>query len=60
MNNQPQKKPTVSTYALRTAAGSHIRIATQVTFPDGTVIRFIERLNKNLALREAARQQVPL
>ena len=45
-------QPTVSTYDLTAATGRHIRQATQVTFPDGRVIRFMEKMSRRDALRQ--------
>ncbi len=44
----------VSTYKLKASNGRHIRLATAVTFPDGRVVRFIDRLGKREAIRQAA------
>jgi hypothetical protein len=44
---------TASTYRLTAANGRHIRIATKVVFADGRVIRFIERMPKGEAIRQA-------
>jgi hypothetical protein len=47
-------RPTVTTYNLRAPNGRHIRMATQVTFPDGHVVRFTERIpGKAEAVRQA-------
>lgn len=46
--------PEVTTYQLTAKNGRPIRIATQVTFADGRVVRFIERISKAEALRQAA------
>ena len=48
---------TVSTYNLKSANGRHIRQATQVTCPDGTVIRFIEKVGKAQAIKQAQYRQ---
>ena len=48
---------TVSTYQLKTSTGRPIRQATQVTCPDGTVIRFIEKVSKAEAIRQAKYQK---
>lgn len=44
----------VETYNLTTSTGRHIRKATQVVYPDGRVVRFMERMSKREALRQAA------
>lgn len=43
----------VEAYRLIAANGRHIRMATQVTLPNGEVIQFIERMSKRDALRNA-------
>lgn len=43
---------TVSTYRLIASNGRHIRMATQVACPDGTVVRFMERMSKREAIRQ--------
>lgn len=43
----------VETYNLKAGNGRHIRIATLVRLPDGTEIRFTERMGKREALRQA-------
>lgn len=48
-------QPTVSTYNLTAPNGRHIRRATQVTFPDGRVIRFMEKMSKRETLRQVQR-----
>ena len=50
-------KPTVTTYNLFAGNGRHIRKATKVIFPDGKEIRFLERVGKKLAIREALRHR---
>lgn len=50
-------KYTVSTYQLKTSTGRHIRQATQVVCPDGTVIRFTEKMGKAQAIKQAQYQQ---
>lgn len=40
-------------YNLKTKTGKHIRKATKVTFPDGYEVRFIERMPKAAAIRQA-------
>lgn len=40
-------------YNLKTKAGRHIRKATMVTFPDGYEVKFIERMPKVVAIRQA-------
>jgi len=47
---------TVSNYNLKTFSGKHIRVATQVTVPNGQVIRFAEKLTKKDAIRNAKAQ----
>lgn len=46
-------KPVVSLYDLRSATGRHIRIATQVTLPNGAVVRFMDRMSKRAAIAQA-------
>lgn len=43
----------ISTYSLRTTNRRHIRQATQVVFTDGRRVRFLERLGKQAATRQA-------
>lgn len=43
----------VETYNLRASNGSHIRKATKVVFSDGTEVKFIERMSKREAIRQA-------
>lgn len=50
-------QPTVSLTRLVTATGAHIRMASKVTYPDGQVILFTERLSKREALRQAEYQR---
>jgi hypothetical protein len=45
----------VSSYNLRRADGSHIRVATQVSH-NGRVIQFLDRLPKGEAIRQAAKR----
>jgi hypothetical protein len=47
----------VETYQLTASNGRPIRQATKVTCPDGTVIRFIEKLSKAQAIKQAQYQQ---
>lgn len=49
----PAVPPTVSTYQLVAGNGRAIRKATRVTFTDGEVISFIERLPKGKAIEQA-------
>ena len=51
------KKIRVETYNLKTRKGKHIRKATMVIFPDGKVIRFIEKMGKKEAIRQAQKQR---
>lgn len=53
MNSTAQ--PTVSTYRLTASNGRHIRIATMVTLADGRVVRFMEKMSKREAIRQATR-----
>lgn len=48
---------TVSTYRLQASNGRHIRIATKVVFADGFTVRFIDRMPKGEAIRQAAAQR---
>lgn len=43
----------VETYKLTASGGKHIRTATKVTFANGRVIEFTERISKREALRQA-------
>lgn len=47
--------PTVETYSLKAGNGSgrHVRTATLVRFADGEIVRFMERLPKGVAIRQA-------
>ena len=47
--------PKVETYNLTAANGRRIRTATQVVYADGRTVRFMERLTKTEAIRQAAR-----
>lgn len=47
----------VETYNLTASNGRHIRKATKVTRPDGTEIRFTEKMSKREAIRQAAFHQ---
>ena len=40
-------------YTIKTKTGNHIRKASKVTFPDGYEVRFIERMPKREAIRQA-------
>lgn len=54
MNSTAIPRPEVTTYQLTAGlTGRLIRKATQVTFSDGKVIRFIDRLPKGEAIRQA-------
>jgi hypothetical protein len=44
---------TVKSYNLQASNGRHIRVATKVVFADGREIRFIEKMSKRDALRNA-------
>lgn len=44
---------TVEDYTIYSTTGRRIRTATKVTFANGEVIRFIERMTKREALRQA-------
>lgn len=41
-------------YTLKTKDGRHIRKATKVTFLDGYEVKFIERMTKREAMKQAA------
>jgi hypothetical protein len=43
----------IGTYRLITPKGRHIRIATKVILPDGREIRFMDKLSKKEAIRQA-------
>lgn len=45
--------PVVENYRLLAANGNPIRIATKVVFPGGYEIRFIEKMGKKEAIRQA-------
>jgi hypothetical protein len=47
----------VTDYNLKASNGKHIRKATMVTFEDGTVIRFTEKMSKAEAIRQAEIQK---
>lgn len=44
---------TVEIYKLTASNGRHIRTATKVTFEDGITVRFMERMSKREAIRQA-------
>lgn len=48
---------TVSTYNLKASNGRHIRKATKVTFADGSVVGFMERLTKKQAIVQAREER---
>lgn len=52
-----EKKIRVETYNLKTKNGKHIRKATMVIFPDGITIRFMEKMGKREAIRQAQEQR---
>jgi hypothetical protein len=43
----------VETYALKASNGRHIRMATRVIMADGRVIKFIDKMGKAEAIRQA-------
>jgi hypothetical protein len=45
----------VGTYQMVASNGRPVRKATKVTYPDGTVVRFTERMGKRDALAQAER-----
>jgi hypothetical protein len=47
---------TVSLYSLNFGRG-HLRMATQVVFPDGYTVRFEDRMGKRQAIRQAEYQR---
>jgi hypothetical protein len=47
----------VELFRMVAANGRHIRMATKVTFADGTVVKFMERLPKGEAVRQAMQQR---
>ena len=51
LNQEAQMK--VTEYNLKSKNGRHIRRATKVTFPDGYEVRFIERMPKGAAIKQA-------
>lgn len=46
-------KTTVETYRLVTTTGRHIRMATRVTFADGLVVKFMDKMGNKEAIRQA-------
>ena len=52
-NAHVKMEPTVSTYTLTASNGQPIRKATAVTFSDGHVVKFMERMPARSALRQA-------
>jgi hypothetical protein len=53
---QNPNQPLVKLYKLATAAGRRIRKATMVLFPDGREVKFLEKLPKREAIRQAQEQ----
>lgn len=49
-------KMKVAEYEMRASNGKHIRIATKVILEDGSEMRFIDRLSKREALKQATEQ----
>ena len=47
------QQPTASTYRLAARNGRHIRMATKVTYADGREVRFMEKMGKREAIRQA-------
>lgn len=43
----------VETYALKAKNGRHIRMATKVVFPDGFEVKFMDKMPKAEAIRQA-------
>jgi hypothetical protein len=52
-----QQLYTTETYTLRRPNGSPIRVATLVRRADGKVLRFMEKMPKGEAIRQAAGQR---
>lgn len=52
-------QPRVELYTLRTGTGGHIRKATKVIFPDGREVKFMDRLSKREAIRQAREGRNP-
>lgn len=48
-----ESQMTVEIYKLTASNGRHIRTATKVTFEDGITVRFMERMSKREAIRQA-------
>ena len=48
---------TVETYKLYAGSGRYVRQATQVVYSDGSVIRFMEKMSKREAVRQAEMQR---
>jgi hypothetical protein len=48
-----EKTMTVSNYRMVASNGKAIRTATKVTFADGYVVRFTERMSKREAVKQA-------
>lgn len=46
----------VENYKLKTIGGRHIRIATKVIFSDNTEIRFLDKMTKREAIKNAEYQ----
>lgn len=46
----------VSTYRLTTKTGKHIRIASKVTLDDGREIKFVDKMSKKDAIKNAMYQ----
>ena len=44
---------TVKTYTLKSANGKHIRQATMVIFENGKIVKFIEKMSKKEAIKQA-------
>lgn len=53
-----ESAPQVGTYTLKASNGRHIKKATKVTFADGHVIRFMEKMSNREALRQVAKLPV--
>ena len=51
------KEYKVSLYNLKTAKGVHIRVATQVKLPSGKLVKFMDKMTKKEAIKEAKRYE---
>ncbi len=52
-NQEGKMEPIVTEYRLKTSANKPIRMATKVIFSDGKVVKFLERMTKRDAIKQA-------